>query len=142
MTRKVQFYPEAPLLKYHQNISNSCCLSRLASSFHCIGENRVVPAHINRIEESLTIQKKYYKNRIHFANAIMKNRRKIKGEQNLIYNMTIWKRNDAFGILNYISEDVTLVQLMDSLGNVNHVISIVGNCIFYSNYKKALCLTQ
>ena len=31
---------------------------------------------------------------------------------------------------------------MDSLGNVNHAISIVGHWIFDSNYKKALCLTQ
>ena len=72
----------------------------------------------------------------------MKNRRKIKGEQNLQYNMTIWKKNDDFDILNDISEDVTLVQLMDSLGNANHAISIVGHWIFDSNYKKALCLTQ
>ena len=41
--------------------------------------------------------------------------------------MTIWKKNDAFDILNDISEDVTLVQLMDSLGNVNHAIIIVGH---------------
>ena len=72
----------------------------------------------------------------------MSNRRKIKGEQNLIYNMTIWRENDAFDILNDISENVTLVQLMDSIGNVNHSISIVGHWIFDSNYKKALCLTQ
>ena len=57
----------------------------------------------------------------------MSNRRKIKGEQNLIYNMTIWRVNDSFGILNDISENVTLVQLMDPLGNVNHAISIVGH---------------
>ena len=31
---------------------------------------------------------------------------------------------------------------MDSLGNVNHDISILGHWIFDSNYKKALCLTQ
>ena len=31
---------------------------------------------------------------------------------------------------------------MDSQGNVNNDISIVGHWIFYSNYKKALCLTQ
>ena len=31
---------------------------------------------------------------------------------------------------------------MDLLGNVNHAISIVGYYIFYSNYNKALCLTQ
>ena len=50
--------------------------------------------------------------------------------------------NDAFDILNDISENVTLVQLMDSIGNVNHSISIVGHWIFDSNYNKALCLTQ
>ena len=72
----------------------------------------------------------------------MKNRRKIKGEQNLQYNLTVWKKNDDFDILNDISEYITLVQLMNSLVNVNHVISIVGNWLFDSNYKKALCLTQ
>ena len=35
-----------------------------------------------------------------------------------------------------------LVQLMESLGNAYHDISIVGHWIFYSNYNKALCLTQ
>ena len=79
---------------------------------------------------------------IHFANAIMTNRRKIKCEQNLRYNLKIWKKNYALDILNDISDNVTLVQLMESLVNVNHSISIVGNCIFDSIYKKALCLTQ
>ena len=37
------------------------------------------------------------------------------------------KENDAFDILNDISENITLVQLMESLGNVNHAISIVGH---------------
>ena len=63
----------------------------------------------------------------------MKNRRKIKVEQNIRYNLTIWKKNDAFDILNDISEDVTLVQLMDSLVNEDHAISIVGHWI--SDYK-------
>ena len=31
---------------------------------------------------------------------------------------------------------------MDSLGNVNRAISIVGYCIFDSNYEKELCLPQ
>ena len=43
----------------------------------------------------------------------MKNRRRIKGEQNLQYNLTTWKKNDAFDILNDISEDVNLAQLME-----------------------------
>ena len=56
--------------------------------------------------------------------------------------MTIWEKNDAFDILNYISEYVTLLQLIDSLGNVNHDTSIVGHWISDSNYKKELYLTQ
>ena len=56
----------------------------------------------------------------------MKNRRKIKGEQNLQHNMAIWKKNGDFNILSDTSEDVTLVQLIESLGNVNHAIIIVG----------------
>ena len=64
----------------------------------------------------------------------MTNRRKIKVEQNLRYNLTIWKKNDAFDILNEISLYATLVKLIDSLGNVNHAISIVGHWIFDSNY--------
>ena len=72
----------------------------------------------------------------------MSNRRKIKGEHNLRYNLKIWKKNDAFYILNNIIENVTLVQLVDSLGNINHAISIVGHWIFDSNYKKALFLNK
>ena len=73
-----------------------------------------------------------------FADAIMTNRRRIKVEQNPVYNLMIWKKNDIFDILKTISENVTLMQLMDSLGNVNHDISIEGYWIFDSNYKKSL----
>ena len=45
-----------------------------------------------------------------------------------------------FDILHDISENVNLVQLMDSVGNVNNELSIVGYWIFDSNYKKALLL--
>ena len=41
---------------------------------------------------------------------------------------------DSYDILTDISEHVTLFQLMDPLGNVNHVISVVGYWIFDSNY--------
>ena len=72
----------------------------------------------------------------------MKIIRRIKGEQKLKYNLTIWKKSDALDILNYISEDVTLVQLMEPLENVNHAISIIGHWIFDYNYEKAICLTK
>ena len=72
----------------------------------------------------------------------MKNIRGIKGQQNLKYNLTIWKKNDDFDILNDISEDVTSVKLMESLGNLNRDISIVVHWVFDSNYGIVLCLTQ
>ena len=43
--------------------------------------------------------------------------------------------------MSNISEHVTLVQLMDSLGNVNHALGVVRMCIFDSNLQKALVLT-
>ena len=75
----------------------------------------------------MNLEKENCKNIIHFDNAIMTNKRKIAGEQNLRNNLTIWSGNDTFDILNDISENVTLVQLIDSLGNVNHAIIIVGH---------------
>ena len=47
-----------------------------------------------------------------------------------------------YKILDYISANFTLVQLMDSLVNVNHAISVVGNWIFDSNYEKSLVLNR
>ena len=138
ITRKVLFHPAVPVIKYHQKTSNSCCFSSLAPAFHCINYKSTVPDLVKSIEELLTLEKEDCKNIIHFSNAIMSDRRKIKGEQNLIYNLTIWKKNDYFDIINDINENLTLVQLIESLGNFNRAISIVRNWIFGYNYKKAL----
>ena len=63
-------------------------------------------------------------------------------EQHLIYNTKKWKNKGAFDILNEMSENVTLLQSMDSLGHVNCAISIIGYWIFDSNYKQAIFLTR
>ena len=47
-----------------------------------------------------------------------------------------------YDIMTDISEHVTLVQLMDYLVNVNHDISVVGYCIFDSNYKRTILLNR
>ena len=47
-----------------------------------------------------------------------------------------------YEFLEDISANVTLVQLMDSLGNVNHAISVVRNWVFESNYERALVLNR
>ena len=53
-----------------------------------------------------------------------------------------YKQTGSYGVLKDISENITLVQLMDSLGNVNRAISVVVYWIFYSNYKKSLVLNM
>ena len=45
------------------------------------------------------------------------------------------KKRDNY-IFNDISENVTLVQLMDTAGNVNHTVSITGRWIYDSNFQK------
>ena len=43
-------------------------------------------------------------------------------------------------MLSDINDDFTIVQLMDSSGNVNNDVSVVRYWIFDSNYKIALVL--
>ena len=48
------------------------------------------------------------------------------GEEHIRYTLETWKKTSNFDILNNISEHVILVELMDSLGNVNHSVSVVA----------------
>ena len=84
------------------------------------------------IEESLNIK---VGNRIDVANAILNNEIN-KGEQKVYYSLRKYTTMGSFGILTDIREHATLVQLMDSLGNVNNAFSVVGYWILDSNYEK------
>ena len=46
------------------------------------------------------------------------------GEKYLCYKLEHWKKTGTFDILNNINEYLTLVKLMDSLGNVNHSVNV------------------
>ena len=65
----------------------------------------------------------------------MLNRKINKGETRVHYKLMKYKKMGDSKILEDISANVTLVQFMDSLGNVNHGISVVGSWIFDSNYE-------
>ena len=75
-------------------------------------------------------------NRIDYANDILKNKKRNVGEARVKYNLIKYKKMHEYKTLEDISENVMLVQLMDSLVNMNHDISVVGNWIFDSNYEK------
>ena len=60
----------------------------------------------------------------------------------MYYILKKYKKKVSYDILIDISEHVNLVQSMNSLGNVNHAISVVGYWIFDSNYEKSLVLNR
>ena len=66
----------------------------------------------------------------------------MKGEPKVHYSLVKYKKKGYYVIMKDIIEHVNLVQLMGSLGNVNHAISVVGCWIFDSNYKKTLVLNR
>ena len=72
----------------------------------------------------------------------MKNKKINKGEAKVHYSLIKYKQKGLYNILEDTSENVTLVQLMDSLVNVNCAISVVGYWIFDSNYEKSLVLNR
>ena len=63
----------------------------------------------------------------------MKDKVNNPGEQRFHYNINKRKTKGSFAFIHDISENVTLVHLMESVGNINHTVSIVGYWIFYYN---------
>ena len=72
----------------------------------------------------------------------MLNRKRNKGETRVHYKLMKYKKMSEYKLLEDISANVTLVQLMDLLGNVNHSIIVVGSWIFDSNYERSLVLNK
>ena len=59
-----------------------------------------------------------------------------KYDKRLRYNLEQWKNKSTSDIMNNISDNFKLVQLMNLLGNTNHALSVVGKWIFDYNYEK------
>ena len=89
LTDDIQFRPAAPVIKYHQQLSNSCCFSCLTSAFHRISDNRDVTDLVNCIKQSLTLKTDKFRNGIHFSNTIITNIMYTKVKYILRYNMKV-----------------------------------------------------
>ena len=135
--KSFKLYNDAPILKYCQKSLNSCCFSSLSSDFASINHKKASNDISLRIEESLESE---VGNRIDFANAILKNEKK--GEHKMYYSLVKYKKKGDYNIPKDISENVTLVQLMDYLVNLNHAISVVSHWIFDSNNNKQPILNR
>ena len=123
----IKFHSKAQMLRYCQKLLNSCYLSSLATTFAIIKQTKDFNAILMRIEESL---KSEVGNSIDVAKSILKIERIFKGEQRVYYSLRKYTNMGSFDILIDMSEHVTMVQLMDSLGNVILAISVVGYWIF------------
>ena len=82
----------------------------LASEFSSTNHNKSEDDISLRIEESLESE---VGNCIDFANVILKNEKKLKGEPRVYYILRKYKKKGSYDILTSISENVTLIQLMD-----------------------------
>ena len=133
------FQKDAPILSYCQKTLNSYCFSSLASAFASNKHFKAANSVSICIKESL---KSEVANLIDFANEIMLNPKRNKGEARVYYILIKYKKIGDYKSLEDISANFTLVQLMDSIGNVNHAISVVGSWIFDSNYERALVLNK
>ena len=71
---EMRFRIDAPMIKYNQSSSNSCCFSILASEFDSINQIKADNAISKFIEESFT-NKVGFSNRIDFSNALLKNQK-------------------------------------------------------------------
>ena len=89
---------------------NSCCFSSLASAFSSIKHFKAENSISIRIKYSL---KSEVGNRIDFANEIMLNHNRNKGEARVHYRLIKYKKMGDYKILEDISTNVTIVQLMD-----------------------------
>ena len=78
---------------------------------------------------------------IKFANKIMTDSVRGKGDNHLRYKMVKWEKIGEFDILNDISDHVTLVQLIDTAVIVNNAVSVIG-CWTYTSHKKSTSFNQ
>ena len=60
----------------------------------------------------------------------------------MYYSLRKYKKKGYYDIMTYISEHVILVQLLDSLGNLNRAIIVFGYWILVSNLKQHLYLIE
>ena len=79
-------------------------------------------------------------NRIGFVNAILKNEKIIKVKQRVYYSLRKYEKMGSYDILINISEHVTLVQLMDSLGNLIMLSVLLDTGYLTQNTKNYLYL--
>ena len=131
----MKFNTDSPMLKYRQNVLNLFCFISLVSAFESINQIKAINYISKRTYESLT-SKVGFSNLIDFENILLKNQKIDISEQVLYYNLKKYKQKGYLDIFNDMCVNVTLVQLIDSLGNVNNSISVLGYWIFDSNYEK------
>ena len=91
-----KFKNDAPILKYFQRSLNSCCFSSLASAFSSINHNKAANVISLRIKESLESE---LGNKIDFANDILKNKKRNKGEPKVNYDLIKYKQKGTHKLL-------------------------------------------
>ena len=102
------FHKDAPILSHFQKTFNSCCFSSLESAFASNKHFKAANAISIHIKESL---KSEVGNCIDFANEIMLNRKRNKGEARVHYKLIKYNNKGDYKILEEISAHLNLAQI-------------------------------
>ena len=109
------------------------------STFY-MNEHVVEHAVVSRLLSYLSCDTIGFKNRIKLASDILTDCARNKGEQWCCYKPVQWNIKGWFDIFNDFSDHVTLIQLIDTSGSINHAVIITISWIYDSNYKRVLPL--
>ena len=105
------FDPRAPEIKYVQDDKNNCVFGTLDSALFDVKENVSKHAVVSLLPSSLSCGTVGFMNRTAFVGDILIDRMRNQVKQLCRYNIVHCKNKVLFGISNYISDHVTLVQL-------------------------------
>ena len=141
-TRFGLYSSQFPLNKICSTFKKTCVFSSFASYLYYAREHVAEKYISSRLESSFKIESLGYLDRINFVNKIIPYSVREEGDQHICYKVIKQKKVDEFDLLNDIRDHVMLVQLINTSGNVNHVVSIILCWIYDSHYKIALTLIK
>ena len=130
----------APILFYQQGNQNSCILSSLESAFNYMGDKYASEYIIRGKKRSLLgIHNKGW---MHFCRDILMRHHREKTQKRLNYRIEEWHTSTPYYIFCNQSTYPTVCLLLDIWHQTDHCIAVSSKCIFDSNLKVVISLTQ
>ena len=127
------YLPHDSVINYPSDNYNPCCF--LSPDISTIREKSAGIAIESLIQDYSGWIQKGFITRLNYANNTINDNIRNKCDQQRHYTLNIGYTKVIFDIIYNVSEYFILVQLVDTLVNINHAISIYGVWIYAKNDK-------